>query len=93
MAKITLDTITSGHASVTLFNTNFAAIASDLNTKVLYRDPGGEANTMDSDLDMNSNSILNAVIPAASMTYDNTTSGLTATTVQAAIDELAALHP
>jgi hypothetical protein len=94
MAKLTLDTITSSFASTTLFNTNFATILAELDGKVLYRNnTSGEANQMENDLDMNSNSILNAVIPAASMTYDNTTSGLTATTVQAAIDELAALHP
>lgn len=34
-----------------------------------------------------------AVIEAKDIQYDNTASGLTATTVQAAIDELAALHP
>lgn len=110
MAKITLDTITSSHASTSLFNTNFSAIQTELNDKVLYRDnPTGEANQMENDLDMNSNDILNTstvnadvivlggvqitptgttTLPATDLTYDNTTSGLTATNVQAAIDEV-----
>lgn len=59
--KITLDTITSSFASTSLFNTNFAAIKSELDDKVLYRNnPTGEANQMLNDLDMNSNDILNA---------------------------------
>ena len=108
--KITLDTITSSFASTSLFNTNFAAIKSELDDKVLYRNnPTGEANQMLNDLDMNSNDILNASsvnadvivlngtqitptgttsLPASGLTYDNTTSGLTATNVQAAIDEV-----
>lgn len=108
--KITLDTITSSFASTSLFNTNFAAIKSELDDKVLYRDnPVGEANQMLNDLDMNSNDILNAQtvntqgiilngvglvagdlasVSAASTSYDNTTSGLTATDVQDAIDEV-----
>lgn len=60
MAKITLDTITSSFASTSLFQSNFSAIATELNDKVLYRvNPTGEANQMMNDLDMNSNDILN----------------------------------
>lgn len=110
MAKITLNTILSSFASTSLFNTNFSAIQTELNDKVLYRDnPAGEPNQMMNDLDMNSNDILNTAtvnadiivlggtqitpsgvttLPADQLTYDNTTSGLTATDVQAAIDEV-----
>lgn len=60
MAKITFDNIASGYASTTTLNNNFDAIEAELNNKVLYRDnPNGEPNTMDSDLDMNENDILN----------------------------------
>lgn len=60
MAKITLDTILSSFASTSLFNTNFSAIQTDLNDKVLYRNnPMGEPNQMLNDLDMNSNDIIN----------------------------------
>jgi hypothetical protein len=59
--KITLDTITSSFASTSLFNTNFAAIKSELDDKVLYRNnPTGEANQMENAIDMNSNDVLNA---------------------------------
>ena len=61
MAKITLDDITSSYASTSLFQANFSAIETEFNDKVLYRvNPTGEANQMENDLDMNSNSILNA---------------------------------
>jgi hypothetical protein len=61
MAKITLDDITSSYASTSLFQANFTAIETEFNDKVLYRvNPVGEANQMENDLDMNSNSILNA---------------------------------
>lgn len=60
MAKITINSITSGFASNTLLNTNFSALTSELNNKVLYRNnPVGEPNSMMNDLDMNSNDILN----------------------------------
>ena len=74
MAKITLDTITSSHASTSLFNTNYSAIQTELNDKVLYRvNPIGEANQMENDLDMNSNDILNAgAIDAISLQLDGT---------------------
>ncbi len=107
MAKITLNTILSSFGSTSLFNTNFSAIQTELNDKVLYRDnPGSEPNQMLNDLDMNSNNIANAnnintqtltvggvpiigtVVEAMDVTYDNSTSGLTATDVQAVIDEV-----
>ena len=60
MAKITLDNLTSGYASLTSLNDNFDAIETELNSKVLYRDnPSGEPNTMEQELDMNNYSINN----------------------------------
>lgn len=60
MAKITLQDPSSGYSSLTTFQENNTAIEEALNDKVLYRDnPAGETNTMQSDLDMNSNRILN----------------------------------
>ena len=60
MAKITLPTIASGYATTTQLNNAFDALETELQDKVLYRDnPAGEPNTMENDLDMNSNSILN----------------------------------
>lgn len=74
MAKITLDTITSAYASTSLFQSNFSAIATELNDKVLYRvNPTGEANQMENNLDMNSNDILNVNdINTTSLTVDGT---------------------
>jgi len=59
MAKITIDTITSGY-NLSKINVALQAIVDELNDKVLYRDnPVGEPNEMSNDLDMNSNDILN----------------------------------
>jgi hypothetical protein len=59
--KLTLTSILSGLASIAKLNANFTAIASEFQDKVLYRNnPSGEPNQMESDLDMNSNSIQNA---------------------------------
>ena len=58
--KITLDSIISGFKSVTKLISNFDAIQTELNDKVLYRDnPEGEPNQMSNDLDMNGNKISN----------------------------------
>lgn len=60
MAKIDLPTISSGYASNTTFNTTFTTIENEFQQKVLYRDnPSGEPNSMQNDLDMNSNDINN----------------------------------
>jgi hypothetical protein len=60
MAKITISDIASGYASTTQLNNAFNAVEAELNNKVLYRDPpAGEPNQMETDLDMNGNSILN----------------------------------
>lgn len=61
MAKITLNDISSNYASTAQLNSKFQQIEDELNNKALYRNnPLGEANTMENDLDMNSNDILNA---------------------------------
>lgn len=60
MTKITLPDITSGY-NLSAINSNFQKIEDELNNKVLYRNPpAGEPNSMSSNLDMNSRSILNA---------------------------------
>ena len=60
MSKIDLDPITSGY-NLSKINANFQKVEDELNNKVLYRDsPAGEPNSMSSNLDMNSQSILNA---------------------------------
>jgi hypothetical protein len=59
MAKISLPTAISGY-NLQVINDNFSAIATEFQTKVLYRDnPTGEPNQMENALDMNSNNILN----------------------------------
>lgn len=59
MAKIILDTITGGY-DLSVINNNFDKIETELNNKVLYRNPPeGEANTMEQNLDMNNKSIYN----------------------------------
>lgn len=74
MAKITIDNIASGYASTTTLNNNFDAIEAELNNKVLYRDnPTGEPNSMNNDLDMNNNDILNAgQVSATGLTVNGT---------------------
>lgn len=60
MSKIDLDPITSGY-NLSKINANFQKVEDELNSKVLYRNPPtGEPNSMSSNLDMNSQSILNA---------------------------------
>lgn len=75
MAKIDLPTISSGYASNTTFNTTFTAIENEFQQKVLYRDnPTGEPNSMQNDLDMNSNDINN--VKDITMTGDFTVDGV-----------------
>ena len=75
MAKIDLPTIASGYASNTTFNTTFTAIENEFQQKVLYRDnPSGEPNSMQNDLDMNSNDINN--VKDITMTGDFTVDGV-----------------
>jgi hypothetical protein len=60
MAKITLPTISSGYATTTQLNNAFNQIETELQDRVLYREnPAGEPNTMENDLDMNGNKIIN----------------------------------
>lgn len=60
MSKIILPHIASGY-NLSAINSNFQKVEDELNNKVLYRNsPAGEPNSMSSDLDMNSQSILNA---------------------------------
>ena len=75
MAKIDLPTISSGYASNTTFNTTFTTIENEFQQKVLYRDnPSGEPNSMQNDLDMNSNDINN--VKNITMTGDFTVGGV-----------------
>jgi|TARA_B100001059_G_C17721195_1_gene520815 hypothetical protein len=75
VAKIDLPTISSGYASNTTFNTTFTAIENEFQQKVLYRDnPSGEPNSMQNDLDMNSNDINN--VKDITMTGDFTVDGV-----------------
>lgn len=62
MAKIDLETIASGYQSTSNLNNNFQAIEDEFNDKVLYRNPpAGETNAMQTDMDMNSQRVLNCV--------------------------------
>jgi hypothetical protein len=75
VAKIDLPTISSGYASNTTFNTTFTTIENEFQQKVLYRDnPSGEPNSMQNDLDMNSNDINN--VKDITMTGDFTVDGV-----------------
>lgn len=59
MAKISLTNPTSGY-NLAAINDNFDKIEAEFQNKVLYRNnPVGEPNTMENDLDMNGNDILN----------------------------------
>jgi len=75
VAKIDLPTISSGYASNTTFNTTFTTIENEFQQKVLYRDnPSGEPNSMQNDLDLNSNDINN--VKDITMTGDFTVDGV-----------------
>jgi len=61
MAKIDLNTVSSGYLSQAALNANFTAIEDEFQNKVLYRDnPSGEPNSMQTHLDMNGYHVLNA---------------------------------
>lgn len=63
MAKIVLDTVTGGY-DLSVINNNFDKIETEFQNKVLYRDnPVGEANTLQSDMDVNGKSIYNLPAP------------------------------
>ena len=60
MAKVTLSDITAGYASASALNTTFNILEDHFNNQVLYRrNPSGEPNQMENNLDMNSFNILN----------------------------------
>jgi len=87
MAKVNLTDVVSGYQATTVQNANNTAIETELNDKVLYRDnPDGEPNTMEQELDMNSNHVTNLpttptnAAHAASKSYvDSLVSGTTDT--------------
>lgn len=65
MAKIDLNTVSSGYLSQAALNANFTAIEDEFQNKVLYRDnPSGEPNSMQTHLDMNGYHVLNAGNPS-----------------------------
>jgi hypothetical protein len=60
MAKVTLSDITAGYASASTLNTTFNVLEDHFNNQVLYRrNPSGEPNQMENNLDMNDFDILN----------------------------------
>jgi len=91
VAKIDLPTISSGYASNTTFNTTFTTIENEFQQKVLYRNnPTGEPNSMQNDLDMNSNDINN--VKDITMTGDFTVDGVDyLTSMQTLFDNYSAL--
>ena len=63
MAKITLTEPLSGY-NLAAINANFVAIEAEFQDKVLYRDnPVGEANSLETDIDVNSKRIYNLPVP------------------------------
>ena len=81
MAKITISDIQSGYASTSALNATFNTLEDHFNNQVLYRkNPSGEPNQMENDLDMNNNDLLNV-------------GGLTATSLTVnGVDYLAAMN-
>jgi hypothetical protein len=60
MAKVNIPTISSGFASTTALNNAFDTIETELNNKVLYRNPPvGEPNNLEADIDADSHTIYN----------------------------------
>ena len=95
MAKITLNDISTEFRGQAAINANFTSIENEFQNKVLYRDnPVGEANSMQTHLDMNGFNILNAgnatalgVVDASGIPYESSASGAVASTVQAKLSE------
>ena len=74
MAKIDLESTSSGYQSAASLRRNFEALEAEFQDKVLYRDnPTGETNTLENDVDMNSNRILN--LPSATSSSEPATFG------------------
>ena len=60
MAKITISDIQAGYASNAALNATFNILEDHFNNQVLYRkNPSGEPNAMENNLDMNNYNILN----------------------------------
>ena len=60
MAKITISDIASGYLSTASLNATFNTLEDHFNNQVLYRkNPSGEPNQMENDLDMNNYDLLN----------------------------------
>ena len=60
MAKLILTDLTTNYQGLVTIQANFDAVVTELQDKVLYRDnPFGEPNTMEKDLDMNTNDVVN----------------------------------
>ena len=59
MTKLVLDDVGSGY-NLSILNNNFQKISQELQENVLYRkNPAGEPNQMEGNLDLNSNKLLN----------------------------------
>jgi len=77
MAKITITDLSTLVGAVNDINNKFQQLEDELNNKVLYRDnPVGEDNSLQSDVDMNNNDILNVQnIDTQSLTIGGITTG------------------
>ena len=77
MAKITITDLSTLVGAVNDVNNKFQQIEDELNNKVLYRDnPVGEDNSLQTDIDLNNNDILNVgTIDAQTMTIGGLSAG------------------
>jgi len=94
MSKITLENIASGY-NLSKINNNFQKIATELNNKVLYRNPpAGEDNRLQANIDANSQRIYNVPDPTTNTDVVNkgwaeAQFGQAATNAQASADAAA----
>jgi hypothetical protein len=93
MAKIDLNTVSSGYLSQAALNANFTSIEDEFQNKVLYRDnPSGEPNSMQTHLDMNGFHILNAgninPVDADSISYTPDGTGAETRTIAEKLNEV-----
>ncbi len=93
MAKIDLNTVSSGYLSQAALNANFTAIEDEFQNKVLYRDnPNGEPNSMQSNLDMNGYYVLNAgntsLVDADNIAYTADATGAETRTVAEKLNDV-----
>lgn len=92
MAKIDLNTVSSGYLSQAALNNNFTAIENEFQNKVLYRDnPSGEPNSMQNDLDMNGHFVINAgnssLLDADNIAYTAEASAAESRTIASKLNE------